>query len=699
MNALDMLDALIGLLTVYLILSLIVTAASQAIAEYTGLRGKGFRDMVVSLTDEKTARAIYRHQRIKNLRAPNSARDPSYVPTPVLTDAMLDVLSDPADFGGALTPAGLERMLGRLPADSKVLQTFAQFWTESDGDVKKFRARVNRWVDDTGERARGWFKRKLSPVLIVLGVTVAVFVNADTIYMFQVLTQDRAAREVFLERAMEYVDAGYALSVDEYCKQYDLTLEKGDSGEADNAGEGDSKKQVGHDKQGGHDKVCNWFNVAKLAAPDVSAVVGWEHSPLRKADFRERPGVWGSAFLGWILTGIALSLGAPFWFNLLQKLVQIRGSLRPGEEKGKDKAKDKKATAAEAEDKADNTGQGNSDETGNSIRLDLESPVRGVVRPLGPDIAPDAKVFANVAAFEVERRGWSLMNALWCGRLAHVAYMDEAEAAECLEAWGLRLHAMYRGESKFEGLDTQAQLICGDAFRVLAFRGTEGDSFGDWVTNANFRHAHPDWLPLADDGVANNQAVSQVHAGFDRALDAVWSDIATGLRELDDEVGPQPLWITGHSLGGALAQIAAVRLKLQEAEVHGLYTYGQPRVGNQRFAALTDRLLARRYFRVVNNRDIVPMVPPPVLTWQELDVETPYAHAGKVLYFDTFGRGIFDPSDWFRTLDKLSLARTKEQLKAVLCEGVEDHDREKYVANIGKLLGHENVAAEPSPDS
>jgi hypothetical protein len=88
-----------------------------------------------------------------------------------------------------------------------------------------------------------------------------------------------------------------------------------------------------------------------------------------------------------------------------------------------------------------------------------------------------------------------------------------------------------------------------------------------------------------------------VHRGFVEALGRVWEDMAPHLKGLRE-----PLYMTGHSMGGALAQLAAWYHRPQ-----AVYSFGAPRVGDAGFG---DRMAAVSIYRLVNNRDIVPELPP-----------------------------------------------------------------------------------------
>jgi predicted lipase len=106
---------------------------------------------------------------------------------------------------------------------------------------------------------------------------------------------------------------------------------------------------------------------------------------------------------------------------------------------------------------------------------------------------------------------------------------------------------------------------------VLSFRGTNGPDLDNWVTNINgARISYP--------GVAGGL----VHAGFYGAYQKIKSQVRSAMSNLISAHPNSKIFITGHSLGGALAVLAAMDIKayLSPSQMITLYTYGQPRVGN-----------------------------------------------------------------------------------------------------------------------
>ena len=138
--------------------------------------------------------------------------------------------------------------------------------------------------------------------------------------------------------------------------------------------------------------------------------------------------------------------------------------------------------------------------------------------------------------------------------------------------------------------DAQAFLAVRDGhFAVLAFRGTETGQ--DWRTNVNFK-------PVPLPGVPR----VKVHRGFLEAFEHCRGEIEAAV---DANVPPTlGLYIAGDFLGGALAQIASA--VLERGNLAACYTFGSPKVGTVDF----DRQVKCPHYRVVNNWDLIPGLPP-----------------------------------------------------------------------------------------
>ncbi len=135
-------------------------------------------------------------------------------------------------------------------------------------------------------------------------------------------------------------------------------------------------------------------------------------------------------------------------------------------------------------------------------------------------------------------------------------------------------------------------VISGENVTVVVFRGTDFEEVSDWLAN------------IGRSAVQTEHG--NAHRGFYNAYQSMKAQVDAVLRERNTE----HLWVTGHSLGGALALFCAYDLIESEGyNVNGLMTFGQPMVARMDFADHVNTILVHRYARFVNGEDIVPKVP------------------------------------------------------------------------------------------
>lgn len=214
--------------------------------------------------------------------------------------------------------------------------------------------------------------------------------------------------------------------------------------------------------------------------------------------------------------------------------------------------------------------------------------------------------------FAPHARTFKLANAFWLSEIARLIYRRGDEEAGPTAAGSSRNDILMRAglrEALFlNRQETQCALVRTlphhrPPFAVLVFRGTTG--LRNWFLD----------LDVRPERLAPRIAV---HRGFLEALHQVWQDLQPQLASLTE-----PLFMTGHSLGGALAQLAA-----WYHPPRAVYAIGAPRVGDAGFAA---HMAAVSLYRLVNGRDVVPDLP---LSTRLLS----FRAAGRMVYIDRKGR-------------------------------------------------------------
>jgi len=229
---------------------------------------------------------------------------------------------------------------------------------------------------------------------------------------------------------------------------------------------------------------------------------------------------------------------------------------------------------------------------------------------------PDYPYFegADIYPFRHRATAFDMVNAWWLIEASTLAYAEEDFACPVFQKAGLTDVKFFTGDS------TQCFVANNDHLVIVVFRGTEirrrpGE------TGFHIYNIIADAKTDADIILTDWDQDRKVYRGFKNALDEVWGK--RGLIEYikSKDTPNRTIWFTGHSLGAALATLAADRY---DGKIQGLYTFGSPSVGNINFV----KYFHISAYRFVNNNDIVTHWPP--LDW--------YQHVGKLKFID--GNGI-----------------------------------------------------------
>lgn len=337
------LDVVIGLVFIYSLYSLFVTTIVEFLASLFSWRSRKLNAAIQRMLDDDTGKGFAdtfynqplikflgeRHSKIKQwLKIPNH---PSYLQARNFSMAVIQMLhgdKDSSEFNIAKLRSELETGTYK---DTQTAKYLLSLLNNSQESLEKFKTHLETWFDDTMERTSGWYKRKATYISLVVGILMAMLFNIDSIQIVKQLSKDPKARAQMVELASHLSSDTTLISDSLRQKVLSTQLAKLQS-------LSDTSMQIlSVTRDPSKAFLPLNFYVKKENPTGVSAekkiprYVNWCLLQVEKFmsfifnlwfdDF--------SNFIGCLITAVALSLGAPFWFDLLNKLVQLKSSLSP----------------------------------------------------------------------------------------------------------------------------------------------------------------------------------------------------------------------------------------------------------------------------------------------------------------------------------------------------------------------------------
>ena len=320
------LEAAIGLVLVYLLLSLIASALQESAEAWLKIRASnletGLRELLYDPDGSKLTKQIYEHPLIFGLFRGNyeSGKErsnctttlPGYIPPANFAVALLDIVVRgpvPAKEGDAPASAPATNTLtfeslraavvhGSL-LEAPVQRVLLLALDSAQGDLAKVKANVEAWFNSGMERVAGWYKRRMQFVLLMVGLVLAVGVNVDSLKVASDLYKNDSLRAGAVAQAAVVANSG---------KVPDLSARE-----------------------------------AMTALGNLNLPIGWPDDPAKVYSLKSIvTDVIPRHLAGWLITAVAVSFGAPFWFDLLSKLSAVRSTVKPQEKGSKEASADGK---------------------------------------------------------------------------------------------------------------------------------------------------------------------------------------------------------------------------------------------------------------------------------------------------------------------------------------------------------------------
>jgi hypothetical protein len=325
------LDVAVGVIFVFILVSIICSAIREGIESLLKTRAAhlehGIRELLNDREGNGLARDLFNHPLVAALYENDYdtvrvARDgqvrpwalarggkmPSYIPSRSFAVALMDLAVrgrdiTPENSSGATPIISLQSIrdgVGSLQ-NEKVQRALLTAIDSAQGDLNRAQANLEAWYDSSMDRVSGWYKRSTHFVLFFIGLFVAVALNIDTTAIARHLYRDTGARAAMVARAGTLTAAGTIDSIA--------------------------------------------YKEARAALDSLPLPIGWSRrqGPKERIDTFGEMWVWYAIpVLGWLMTGLAATFGAPFWFDILNKVMVIRSTVKPNEKSPNEGSEDRK---------------------------------------------------------------------------------------------------------------------------------------------------------------------------------------------------------------------------------------------------------------------------------------------------------------------------------------------------------------------
>jgi hypothetical protein len=314
----EILDVAVGVIFVFLLVSLIASAIREGLEGWLKTRAShleaGIRELLQEEKDGKGLTAqLFNHPLIYSLYSGDysprrkgrlyligGGNLPTYIPSRNFALALMDMAAHgPANGANDVsTPISLESLrasVKNIPS-VRVQRVLLNAIDTAQGDLQKAQANIEAWYDSAMDRVSGWYKRSTQWILFGIGLSIAALMNVNAIGISNYLYNNKTARETMVAHAQS------AASDPQYL----------------------NKK----------------YSEIKDELQSTPLPIGWTDQ--QKKQFGDR---WYIFLGGWLSTALAASLGAPFWFDMLNRIMVIRSTVKPHQKSPEEASEDRQEKA------------------------------------------------------------------------------------------------------------------------------------------------------------------------------------------------------------------------------------------------------------------------------------------------------------------------------------------------------------------
>jgi hypothetical protein len=427
-------DTLLGVVFVFLLVSMLVTIINEMIAAALRSRAKWLRRGIEQLLGSTWAKNLYDHPLV--FATARTEKGPSYIPSRSFANVMMDLIRDgnttlaqaraalqaalatagtgpgvtvtqlhlalqqaaaaamapgangkpktggerlaadiaqlrgtlPTTVGGAITE--IQKFIDALPIAhiresidnitiDQIRKPLLALYDDAESDVEKFKQNVEIWFNNAMDRVGGWYKRRAQLVTFGIGVVLAVAINVDVIDIARHLHSDPGMREALVAEAAAYARVAPRELVSAKTSPACLAGNPVDEANKPCPPKPGTGADAGQPEDN-PEKLEARYRAVYAELNKLSLPIGWGGKPAADTKQQVQPGqparqdqpgkeikeaalgffdeftnTWTSHLLGWLITALAATLGAPFWFDTLNRLMAIRSAGKSPEEEPK----------------------------------------------------------------------------------------------------------------------------------------------------------------------------------------------------------------------------------------------------------------------------------------------------------------------------------------------------------------------------
>jgi hypothetical protein len=352
----QILDIAIAMITFYLFISLICSAMREGIEAITKTRAMNIERAIRELLDDpggmQITKALFDHPQLSGLFAGSynpaalgknflgrgkifqklnmgykgRANLPAYIPASNFAVALLDVTAkraagprvQPPPPRQILSLDAVSSSISMLPT-SQVQRGLQVAVDRANGDLAQAQKNLEDWFNTSMDRVSGWYKRRTQLILFLLGLAAAVVLNLDSFAVLDAVNTNKSLRDGLVSVAEVELKSA-APTCTSNC------VPPANPSPADKAASPENRSDAAERLK----SLTSEFQKANLQ-------LGWQWDkglfptplPQKKPGSDLRTADWVKIVLGWFVTALAVTLGAPFWFDTLSKFMSVRSSLKP----------------------------------------------------------------------------------------------------------------------------------------------------------------------------------------------------------------------------------------------------------------------------------------------------------------------------------------------------------------------------------